>query len=154
MLETDDNHDGTPRSADLLDAYVAQIEAEDRLVGQRMGWMLQFNGFLFASYGLALRTVDISRIAERFVSTVPFVGIAVVFFGVIGIWAALAAQNDKRKQWLAWVDQLSAAEKIALTTRPLFQSNARCWYASQVSGYGTCLTMLVFWVWVAIPAYK
>lgn len=77
--------------------YIAhQINREDGLVNNRMTWVLQLNGFLFAA--LALVAKDLDKLFQTFFSiAVPSVGIAVTFAGIVSIRAA----QDQIKELMA-----------------------------------------------------
>ena len=77
------------------DAYRRQIEAEDALIGTRVGWFIASEAFLFAAYGavLAVQQRSVFRstlpIDRRLFDAVPIVGIMVAVLVGSGIGAAM-----------------------------------------------------------------
>jgi hypothetical protein len=85
---------------------------EDNLVHARMTWLILSNGLLFTAYG-AQFTAKTSWLVIGF----PFFGIAVAALIGIGIFTALAASEEIRKQFdlagLADLCPLAPASHIA-----------------------------------------
>lgn len=140
----------TAPNEDVRKSYIAQIEAEDGLVAQRMGWMLQFNGFLIASFGLAAREGAAVHPVQTFLQSVPWMGLAVTILGATGIWAALSAANLKRSEWLEWMAGNDFYDAARPTSRPLFLSGGLSWYASSANAIGLPAVIATFWLWMLI----
>lgn len=79
---------------DIID----QIKHENNLEHNRMTWVLQINGFLFAT--LALLKKDADKSIYYFVSYIlPIVGIAISMAGFYGIRAAHTQKEYLKGKW-------------------------------------------------------
>jgi hypothetical protein len=130
--------------------FISQIEIEDGLVAQRMGWMLQFNGFLIASYGLALKEGSDVAPISNFLASIPLIGLAVSILSLLGIWAAESAAYSKRREWRQWMNRRRPAGEGHNAGRPLFLSNNLAWYASTANGFGLPAVVTGFWLWMLL----
>ncbi len=85
---------------------------EDQLMNHRMGWLIWSEGLMFTAYGAHSREA-----ASWLVLAFPFFGIAVALLAGVGIYAAMAATEEVRKQFdeagLADLCQLAPASHIA-----------------------------------------
>lgn len=64
--ETEHSYGIVDQSGHAFDEVRRLIEHEDGLVDKRIGWMLAFNGFLFAAYGLSLGAeISLAELAQK-----------------------------------------------------------------------------------------
>lgn len=75
-----------------------QIEREDHLVNQRLTWMMQFEGFLFAALGFTLR--DESSSASSLTPILAFAGISIAILTFRSISNAYAAIEELKTVYL------------------------------------------------------
>jgi hypothetical protein len=67
---------------------------EDQVMNHRMGWLIWSEGLMFTAYGAQVREG-----ASWLVLGFPFFGIAVAVLAGVGIYAAMAATDDIRRQF-------------------------------------------------------
>jgi len=80
------------------DDVTYQINREDHLVNNRIGWTLQLNGFLFAAYALIGSEMD-KNIADRLILILPITGIAASTACLAGAIAAFIAMKEIIDGW-------------------------------------------------------
>lgn len=130
--------------------YLAQIEAEDRLISERMNWMLQFNGFLIAAFGVAIGTSEDTQQLESFLLGISVVGLLVTLFGLAGVFAAQHAADTKRAAWLSWLQSNAPSSTLISSKTPLFQSTKISWVAGALNCFGIPIVMATFWLWLLL----
>ena len=81
--------------------YIAhQINREDSLVNSRMTWVLQLNGFLFATLALAGKDFALNvQLQHLLLILISAVGIAVTLSGLMGVQAAHLQLTDLKACW-------------------------------------------------------
>jgi len=95
MCDTSKLDAGIPDLSRIYEAHRRQIEAEDALIGVRVGWFLASEAFLFAAYGtvLAVQGKAVIRgshpMDDRLFEAVPIVGVLIAVLVGLGIGAAM-----------------------------------------------------------------
>jgi|GEM_PF-2015183 len=89
----------THRTPDVVlwDHYRALREQwthEDHLVNQRMGWLIWSEGLMFTAYGAQARD-GLNWLVLGF----PFFGLLVAFLAGVGVYTAMAATDDIKRQF-------------------------------------------------------
>jgi hypothetical protein len=93
-----------PQGTDLDKAYEgirAYLRLENAHIQNRIQWNLTLQGFLFASFALALGKDANPRVAVPFVRVVVMVGILSCLVTLLGLYAAYHSMNRSKKLWLA-----------------------------------------------------
>lgn len=91
--------------ADIYDAYRAQIEHEDELIGMRNGWLIGGQSFLFAAYAATLAVQGhgiqpgFSSAARELFYELPALGIALAVLAFITVSAALVSLKKLKKDF-------------------------------------------------------
>jgi hypothetical protein len=91
--------------ANIYDAYRAQIEHEDQLIGMRNGWLIGGQAFLFAAYAatLAVQSHGVQRgfpsAAHELFYELPALGIALAALALTTVNAALARLRKLKKDF-------------------------------------------------------
>jgi hypothetical protein len=84
-----------------------QIRREQELIQQRITWILTFQGFLFASYGVALQATNNNKIvAADFLQALPIAGLVTAFSVLVGVLAAFRQVNAHKREWLAYEQEI------------------------------------------------
>lgn len=154
----------------IFDEVRRLVEHEDGLVDKRIAWMLAFNGFLFAAYGLSLgaeisllehtpkepgppfcvfvtcaENVEIlSRRIETLRAALVIAGCLSALAALMGVWAAMRAMVYVRRDY---AQHLKAQTKTGLVM-PAFPSVGRA--AALGNAYGLAMPCLVAVPWVYI----
>jgi|CXWL01.1.fsa_nt_gi hypothetical protein len=82
----------------LYDYIAHQVNREDSLVNNRMGWVLQLNGFLFAALALAGKDMPL-HLSMFFQLAIPIVGLITSIAGFIGVRAAHRQLDYLKSLW-------------------------------------------------------
>jgi hypothetical protein len=130
------------------DSIVRQIEREDELVNQRLTWLMQFEGLMFAGLGLVSRPD-----AEYLTQTVMIV------FPVMGFLVALSAMGAIR-------DARKTASQLKQEYEKWEKKNGRKWakpFGGPASEYGWAflldysralpLLMVLAWTYISYRNY-
>jgi hypothetical protein len=86
-----------PSTKDKYEYLAKQIEREDGLINTRISWLLTFEGFLFAAFGIMSK--EPSSIQSKILWLIPIAGFSMSFLAMLGINAAISALNNLKKQW-------------------------------------------------------
>ncbi|MDX1955185.1 MAG: hypothetical protein SFU20_06590 [Chitinophagaceae bacterium] len=83
----------TSSPRDCCDLQIAEyhrnlIAAEQTLINNRMTWMMTFQGFLFATYAVAMNKENDVNTSELIFFIIPLAGMFMAFFSIFGLIAA------------------------------------------------------------------
>ncbi len=85
----------------VYDSLCHQIEREDGLISTRVGWMLTFEGFLFAALALISNKPDTDvAVYWAMRCALPIVGILVGVMALFAVNAALRALEELKLMWV------------------------------------------------------
>ncbi|MBA86405.1 hypothetical protein ACSSNL_09555 [Thalassobius sp. S69A] len=154
----------------IFDEVRRLVEHEDGLVDKRIAWMLAFNGFLFAAYGLSLgaeislleftptepgppfcvfvtclESVEaLGKRIETLRAALVIAGCLSALAALIGVWAAMRAMSYIRSDY----QQYLARMQVRQLTMPAFPSVK----SSAVLGdaYGLAMPCLVAVPWIYV----
>jgi hypothetical protein len=105
------------------EAFRAQIEHEDHLVGMRISWLMAAEAFLFAAYAAALvvpsktAASSMSIAAYRLFRALPWVGIVLALLVLIAVWAAILRLHQLRTEFGDDVGSIKDFPAITSETR-------------------------------------
>lgn len=154
------------QSDKIFDEVRRLVEHEDGLVDKRIGWMLAFNGFLFAAYGLVLNAqITLTKMQMGVVaSTSDFGGFwdildqvevlrtALMIAGclssaaaLVGVWAAMRAMVYVRNDYGKHLSKLGDDSQLAM---PAFPSVGRAAFFG--NGYGLAVPCMAAVPWIYV----
>lgn len=81
--------------AKIYGRYCRQLDKEDKLIDQRLTWLLASQSILFGAIGLSDPTI-----AKITLMVLPLVGIGSAFLIGVSVWAALASSQNYRRELL------------------------------------------------------
>jgi hypothetical protein len=119
-------------------SLITGIAAENKHIENRFQWNLGLQGFLFASYAIAIGKGPVTRTANEFSDIVALVGLISAAATFIGLWAAYAAINRMKAIWLGAEAQLDP-----VSARPFSDP----WPSLLGRLPSTVITLTIFYAW-------
>lgn len=137
-VAVDSNH-----AKDLAASISSAIAAENKHVENRFQWNLGLQGFLFASYAIAVGKEKPSELVNKFADIVALVGLTSASVTFIGVGAAYLAINRLKSQWLGGCQQLDP-----ISARPFSEP----WPSLIGRLPSTVITAIIFYAWFRLDA--
>jgi hypothetical protein len=133
------------RDKSWYDAISYQIEREDGLVNQRLTWLMQFEGFMFAALGLISKISDDGRyIVQTIMTGLPVVGILAAISASFAIGDARNAAKILKKSY-----EEQATVESCKWPKP-FGGESGYSAMSFVRDYSRALPLLVIGAWIYV----
>jgi len=133
----------------IYDAYRAQIEHEDNLIGHRINWLLAAESFLFVGYEGALAFHKITTLsgaagsAHLTIYVLPALGMALAILTEAALLAATGRLNELRREFRDRFSKMRIApDHPKLTSRKLHRNFGRV--------QAHCVAPLFFAAWAAL----
>jgi hypothetical protein len=123
----------------------AHIRVENGHIHNRIQWNLTLQGFLFASYALALGKDANLTIASQFVRVVVLVGILSCLVTLLGLYSAYHSINLNKKLWIS-----NEAALAPIGTRPFSDP----WPALLGRLPATMTILVLLFAWAQISQIK
>jgi hypothetical protein len=136
---------------EIYEMLRAQMEHEDRLIDNRVNWLLVGQGLLFVAYATILSLAAEGKLSLHVIYVVAAVGIILNFFGLIGIAASHLHTRDLIEFWKQPRRGERALIKASRDEFPPIVGGTKYHFIN--GGFGSTLTPIVFgiaWVFLLI----
>ena len=121
---------------DKYDYTARQILREERLINNRLSWMLTFEGFLFAALALTANASNEGVLRNSLKYTIPATGIAVAVLTMVGISGAYVSINQIKIFW---------GKQKGIKCFPLPYGSPQASARGRVTSHGIPLAMMLMW---------
>jgi hypothetical protein len=122
---------------DYYDDTARQIKREERLINDRLSWMLTFEGFLFAALALTANVSNAGVLRNNLKYTIPAIGFVVAMLTAVGIFGAYISINQIKRFW---------ANQKGSDRFPIAYGNRLASFLGRTTGYGLPFAMMLTWV--------